>query len=116
MKGVNSVIEKDYELLSILKTMIEDTGDTDDTLFTYLSIARSKIICRAFPYAKPTDCLAVPEKYRFLQCEIAAYLLNKRGGEGETAHRENGINRTWPTADIPKDMLSQIVPYCGVIV
>ena len=27
----------------------------------------------------------------------------------------NGINRTYADADIPQDMLSEIVPYCGVI-
>lgn len=103
---------RDYELLTILKTMI-DSDDDDETLFTYLWIAGSKIINRCYPYKHGED-VDVPRQYRMLQCEIAAYLLNKRGGEGEIAHRENGINRTYAVADVPKDMLSQIVPYVGV--
>ena len=103
----------DYDLLTMLKAMVEP-GDTDDTLFAYLMIAKHKIINRLYPYGNG-DGKEVPFRYRPLQVEIAAYMLNKRGAEGETAHRENGINRTYADADIPKDLLSQITPFCGVI-
>ena len=103
----------DIDLLTILKTMVEP-GDTDDTLFAYLLIAKHKIINRLYPYGTKDD-VEVPNRYRILQAEMAAYMLNKRGAEGETAHRENGINRTYDDADIPKGLLSQIVPYCGTI-
>lgn len=103
----------DYDVLTMLKAMVEP-GDTDDTLFAYLLIAKSKIINRLYPYGTD-DITDIPVRYRALQAEIAAYMLNKRGAEGETAHRENGINRTYDDADIPKGLLSQIVPYCGTI-
>ena len=44
----------------------------------------------------------------------AVYLLNKRGAEGETAHSENGISRSYESADIPESMLSGIIPFAGV--
>jgi len=50
-----------------------------------------------------------------LQLEIATYLLNKRGAEGQTAHSENGISRSYESADVPSSMLNQIVPHCGII-
>lgn len=90
------------------------TGETDEALISaYLDIAGQKIIARAYPYRK--DVEIVPARYRTLQCEIAAYLLNKRGAEGQTGHSENGINRTYENADVPASMMSIIVPECGVI-
>lgn len=102
---------QENDKLKILKKMIE-TDDTDDILSTYLNIAGKKIINKAFPYSK--NVIEVPDDYNLLQCEIAAYLLNKRGAEGQTAHSENGVMRTYENADIPSSMLKQIVPNVGV--
>ncbi len=100
------------EKIKIVKTMI-DTDDADEVLSTYLLLAGRKIIARAFPY--DTDIAEVPTRYELNQCEIAAYLLNKRGAEGQTSHSENGISRSYENADVPSSMLKSIVPYCGVI-
>ncbi len=61
------------------------------------------------------DTFDVPIKYHYLQCQIAAYLLNKQGAEGESRHSENGVDRTYESADIPSSMLSSVVPYVGVL-
>lgn len=105
----------DVEKLAMLRIMVgqPNEGDwADDVLISYLAIAGRKIINRAYPYDDTvTD---VPHRYDYLQCEIAAYLLNKRGAEGETAHSENGINRTYENADVPDSMLSDVIPHCGL--
>ena len=103
------------EKLTMLRVMVEaDSEDwTDEILLTYLNISGQKIIGRAYPYDDTVE--SVPKRYEMLQCEIAAYLLNKRGAEGETSHSENGISRSYETADVPKSMLDIITPYCGVI-
>jgi hypothetical protein len=98
------------EKIQVVKTMI-GSDDDDLVLLTYLNIAGSKILSRAYPYDNTVT--EVPARYELLQCEIAAYLLNKRGAEGQTAHSENGINRTYENADIPPSMLNAIVPHCG---
>lgn len=100
------------EKLTMLKAMVGGS-DTDEVLSAYLNIAGWKIITRAYPYG--SDVAEVPTKYETLQCEIAAYLLNKRGAEGQTAHSENGISRSYENADIPASMLSVITPHVGVI-
>ena len=100
------------EKLTLLKAMV-GSSDTDDVLLAYLDIAGAKIINRAYPYK--SDATEVPSRYEFLQCEIAAYLLNKRGAEGQTAHSENGISRSYGSADVPEAMLSAITPMVGVI-
>jgi hypothetical protein len=61
------------------------------------------------------DTFDVPLKYHRLQCQIASYLLNKQGAEGETRHSENGIDRTYETADVPPSMLTSVIPFVGVL-
>ena len=92
-------------------------GMEDDfmVLSTYLDIAGEAIINRLYPYAKDDEELTVPRKYQGLQVEICAYLVNKRGAEGQISHSENGIVRGYGSADIPDEMLSRIVPMVGVI-
>ncbi len=104
------------EKIKALKIIVgnEQTSYSDDMLSTYLSIAGSKVIGRAYPYRD--DVTEVPVKYEHIQIEIAAYLLNKRGAEGQTAHSENGISRSYENADVPASMLKAITPHCGVIV
>jgi hypothetical protein len=46
--------------------------------------------------------------------EIAAYLLNKRGAEGQTSHSENGISRGYESGSIPESMLSDVLPFVGI--
>lgn len=100
------------EKILTVKAMVGDS-DSDETLAIYLRLAGQKIINRAFPYDQ--DVEEVPKRYSTLQCEIAAYMLNKRGAEGQTAHTENGITRSYGSADVPESMLSIVVPHCGTI-
>lgn len=102
----------DAEKLTALKTMVGGS-DTDEVLSTYLSLAGSKIIAKAYPYK--TDVTEVPTQYECLQLEIAAYMLNKRGAEGQVMHTENGVQRQYESAYVPPSMLKGITPYCGVI-
>jgi hypothetical protein len=90
------------------------TGETDDSVLdTYLKLAADKILARAYPFR--TDITEVPDKYAILQVDIASYLYNKRGAEGETYHSENGINRSYEAADVPDSYLSRVIPFAGVI-
>lgn len=99
------------EKISVLRVMVGN--EDDEILSTYLMLAGKKILSRAYPYDDTVS--NVPYKYEALQLEIAAYLINKRGAEGQTAHSENGISRTYENADVPSSMLKSITPHCGVI-
>ena len=100
------------EKLKLLKAMVGES-DTEEVLLAYLNIAGQKILNRAYPYG--TDEAEVPRRYAFLQCEIASYLLNKRGAEGQTSHSENGISRSYESADVPESLLGAVTPMVGVI-
>ena len=106
----------EVEKLAMLRVMVgqPNEGDwSDDVLVSYLAIAGRKIINRAYPYDDTVT--EVPRRYGYLQCEIAEYLLNKRGAEGEVAHSENGISRTYGSADVPESMMSEVIPRVGVL-
>ncbi|MCM1364653.1 MAG: phage head-tail connector protein [Faecalibacterium sp.] len=83
----------------------------EQTVEFYLSFAKDIILSRLYPFR--TDVTEMPKKYDSLQVEIAAYLLNKRGAEGEISHSENGISRTYESAEVPESMLKRIVPFVG---
>lgn len=100
------------EKLTALKAMVGGS-DTDEVLSAYLNLAGGKILAKAYPYN--SEVTEVPAQYHYLQIEIAAYMLNKRGAEGQTSHTENGITRQYENADVPASMLKAITPYCGVI-
>lgn len=102
----------DEEKLVALKAMVGGT-DADEVFSTYLMLAGRKIITKAYPYK--TDVTEVPAQYEHLQLEIAAFMMNKRGAEGQVTHTENGIQRQYEDADVPPSMLKTITPYCGVI-
>lgn len=100
----------DEEKLTMLKSMTEETDN--DVLSTYLTLAKGVVLSRAYPYTEEDK---VPAKYDMVHVEIAAYMLNKRGAEGETAHSENGVSRSYEDGDIPPTLLRRILPMAGVI-
>lgn len=101
------------EKLTALRAMVGDS-DTDSVLSTFLTLAGNKILTKAYPYEDISE-KEVPTQYEYLQIEIAAYMLDKRGAYGQITHSENGIQRQYENADVPYSMLKTITPYCGVI-
>ena len=92
------------------------TGESDESVLTaYLELASAKILNHMYPYVTDISSLSVPSKYDMNTVEIAAYLLNKRGAEGETAHTESGVSRTYGHADVPYAYLRPIIPMSAVL-
>lgn len=94
----------------LLSTM---TGQQGDELSAYLAIAEDKVLRKLYPFDDTIK--GIPERYHMTQIEIAAYLLNKRGAEGETAHSENGVSRSYEDGDVPPSLYRDIIPYAGVV-
>ena len=91
------------------------TGETKtEVLSAFLDLAKEKILRRAYPFGYDEQA-EFPSKYDNLQIEIATYLYNKQGAEGETYHSENGIIRTYENADVPDSMLKSIIPLGKVL-
>lgn len=99
--------------LQTLKLLTGATDSEDGLLLALLSLAEGKILERLYPYDHSKETL--PARYVGKQIEIAVYLYNKQGAEGQITHSENGISRTYESADVPESMLRGIVPFVGGI-
>ena len=99
------------EKIDLLKMKTDETDD--EVLSAYLDDAADIIMKRAYPFG--TELTELPEKYDHIQVDIAAFLINKRGAEGEKYHSENGVTRTYEDGDVPPAILRRIVPEAGVI-
>ena len=79
----------------------------------YLGIAKGAVASHMFPYSdKGWD--DVPAKYHARTVEIAVYLVNRRGSEGETSHSESGVSRSYESAGIPKSYFAGMPSFVGV--
>ncbi len=90
------------EKLSMLKTLlgIDESDTSDDRRFSvYLDAAGREILAWRYSLAteEPEE---VPAEYEMIQIHavIAGYSIS--GAENETAHSENGINRTFKYEDM----------------
>ena len=101
----------DTEKFTMLKQMTDETDE--GVLSTYLRLAKNVVLQHAFPFGNYPD--EFPALYHAVHVEIAAYMLNKRGAEGETVHLENGVSRHYEDGFIPPSLLRRIVPYVGVL-
>ncbi len=89
----------------------EATNDAE--LEDILESAKAVILSRRFPFGEqPED---IEPRYKDLQIRIAVEMFNKRGAEGETAHSENGISRSYASANVSEDLLKEITPKAGVV-
>ena len=86
---------------------------SDAVLEDILESAKAVILSRRFPFGEqPTE---IEDKYKDLQIRIAVEMFNKRGAEGETAHSENGVSRSYASANVSEDLLKEITPKVGVV-
>ena len=58
----------------------------------------------------PTSDILYEAKYSNLIVKMALYSLTKIGAEGETAHKENGIDRTYSSSGDYGDLLNEVIP------
>ena len=116
------------------------TGETDEALLSdLLETAKYAILARRFPFGNyPVRAVPalnehgemmldtngnqimdaetyVEDRYLDVQFRAALDLYNKMGAEGQTVHNENGITRHFEASWISTQIMSEVVPYCGVV-
>lgn len=100
------------EKVQMVQQLITDVAVTTALIQTYLAISANRILNRVWPFGgSPAEW---PTQYDLVQVQLAVRMIARRGGEGETAHSENGVSRTYGSVD-DEDILSQLVPYAGVV-
>lgn len=96
--------------LARLQRKIDVDENTGNDL---LESATEIIMQRRYPFDEWPDELE--SRYYGLQIRIAVDLFNKLGAEGETAHSENGVSRTYGAENVSTDLLAEIIPKAKVL-
>lgn len=96
--------------LARLQRKIDVDENTGNDL---LESATEIIMQRRYPFDEwPNE---LESRYYGLQIRIAVDLFNKLGAEGETAHSENGVSRTYGAENVSTDLLAEIIPKAKVL-
>lgn len=97
-----------------LAVLISPDTAEDNLLSTLLTLSEGIVLNRRYPFGIPEGA-TVPTQYEHIQLQIALELFSKMGAEGQTAHNENGINRTYESAGVSASLLRCIVPVVGSV-
>ena len=103
--------EEKIERLGVL--ISPDTAETE-LLSALVEQAAGIVLNRRYPFGVPENAV-VPTAYEHIQLQIAVELFSKMGAEGQTAHGENGITRSYESADVSPSLLRRIIPVCGSV-
>lgn len=99
--------------LERLRIRITENNISDIELEDILESAKAVILSRRFPFGDYP--LEIEDRYKDLQIRIAVEMINKMGAEGEIAHSENGISRSYSSAGVSEELLREITPKVGVV-
>lgn len=91
----------DAEKLASLKSILGITVTTQDSyLSAYLALAKAEILAWVYSGSTPDDVTDVPTRYEVTQIMAVVSGYGIQGAEGQIAHSENGIGRTWKYEDM----------------
>lgn len=103
------------EMITLTTQLVGSGNFSEDVISSYLEIAKEAVVGRLYPFSDEATFDDVPSRHHKRTCEIACYLVNKQGAEGEVSHSENGVSRTYASAGILASYFNGLVPYVGVI-
>lgn len=108
----------DNEKAQIVAQMLLPEIVDEASLLPYIKCAEDLVLAKRYPFGYPhdADAISVPSRFEGIQCQIALELWTRRGAEGETAHVENGISRTWAGSVISPTLLKMVTPLVGSVV
>ena len=109
----------DAEKLVIVKTLFDDGSGylpSDETLNTYLSIAKGEILAWIYHLVGgvPEDVTDVPSKYEQVQIYAVVAGWTHAGAEGQTVSIENGVHRHFSYTDMLDYIHNNVLPFARV--
>lgn len=102
----------DEEMVAQVRTLVDEPR-FDKFAEHYLGIAKGAVLSQLYPFGG-REWADVPEMLHARTVEIAVYLVNRRGAEGETSHSESGTSRSYESAGIPRSYFAGMAPMVGV--
>lgn len=105
---------RNEEKISRLAVLISPDTASSELLSVLVEQAEGIVLNRRYPFGVPEGA-TVPSAYEHIQLQIALELFSKMGAEGQVAHGENGISRSYEAADVSPSLLRRITPTCGSV-
>ena len=102
------------EKLAMVKTIMGGDAPDDETITSYLTLAKSEILQWRYSYnpdAMPED---VEPAYEITQVQAVVNGFTQRGMEGETVSVENGIHRHFDFTDMTRYIRQNVIAYAKV--
>ena len=104
----------DEEKITRFEVLIAPDTASKELMQHLLWQAEGIVLNRRYPFGTPEGA-TVSSAYEHIQLQIAVELFAKMGAEGQTAHNENGVNRSYEAADVSPSLLKRIVPVAGSV-
>ena len=103
------------EKVDLIMPLLDDDSISGAKIEAYLTLAEKALLSHRYAHSsnKPT---AVPEEYEYVQIQAVVNGLGISGAEGQTAHSENGISRTFKYSDMIDYIHRNVPAFVGVIV
>ena len=95
--------------LALLKSKLLIDGSEQDALLEVLIEQSKDIVSKEyFGYADIPEQWVFPESFTYVGLEVATYLYNKVGIEGQVSHKEQGIERVYAEGGVPRHLFDQL--------
>ena len=102
------------EKLAMVKTIMGPDAPDDETILSYLNLAKTEILQWRYtfnPDAMPED---VPAAYEMTQVYAVVSGFTQRGVEGQSVSIENGIHRHFDFTDMVRYIRGNVIAYAKV--
>jgi hypothetical protein len=102
------------EKLMMVKTIMGADAPDDDTIMSYLALAKTEILQWRFSYNPDNMPEDVETAYEITQVQAVVNGFTQRGMEGESTSIENGIHRHFQYSDMVRYIRANVIPFAKV--
>lgn len=102
------------EKLAMVKTIMGPDAPDDNTIMSYLTLAKTEILQWRFSYNPDNLPEDVEPAYEITQVQAVVNGFTQRGMEGEVTSIENGIHRHFQYSDMVRYIRANVIPYAKV--
>ena len=102
------------EKLDMVKTIMGADAPDDETIKSYLTLAKTEILQWRFSYDPDNIPEDVPAAYEMTQIYAVVNGFSQRGVEGQSVSIENGIHRHFDFTDMTRYIRQNVIAYAKV--
>ena len=100
--------------LAMVKTIMGPDAPDDETIQSYLELAKTEILQWRFSYNEDEMPRDVPAAYEMTQVYAVVNGFTQRGLEGQSVSIENGIHRHFDFTDMTRYIRQNVIAYAKV--